>query len=85
MNYSSMTRLDDRVAIVTGGAGGIGFETAKALKECGARIVLVDINQKKGRGSRRGTLGAKFLHADLTQSARVRRNRRAGQKRFWPH
>jgi len=66
-----MTRLDNRVAIVTGGAGGIGFETAKALKECGARIVLVDINQKKGEEAA-AALGAKFLHGDLTQSARVR-------------
>jgi NAD(P)-dependent dehydrogenase (short-subunit alcohol dehydrogenase family) len=71
MNYSSMTRLDDRVAIVTGGAGGIGFETAKALKECGARVVLVDINQPKGEQAA-AALGAKFLHSDLTQSARVR-------------
>jgi NAD(P)-dependent dehydrogenase (short-subunit alcohol dehydrogenase family) len=71
MNYSSMTRLDDRVAIVTGGAGGIGLETAKALKACGARIVLVDINQTKGEEAA-AALGAKFLHGDLTRSARVR-------------
>ena len=45
MNDSSSTRLDNRVAIVTGGASGIGFETAKALKECGARVVVIDIKQ----------------------------------------
>ena len=45
MNDSSSTRLDNRVATVTGGASGIGFETAKALKECGARVVVIDIKQ----------------------------------------
>ena len=71
MNYSSMTRLDNRVAIVTGGASGIGFEAAKALKECGAKVVIVDINQQAGKQAA-GTLGAQFLPADLTNSARVR-------------
>ena len=45
MNDSSSTRLDNRVAIVKGGASGIGFETAKAIKECGARVVIIDIKQ----------------------------------------
>jgi NAD(P)-dependent dehydrogenase (short-subunit alcohol dehydrogenase family) len=71
MNYSAMTRLDDRVAIVTGGARGIGLETAKALKACGARIVIVDINQAAGEEAA-AAVGAKFLQGDLTQSARVR-------------
>ncbi len=66
-----MTRLDDRVAIVTGGARGIGLETAKALKACGARIVLVDINQAAGEEAA-AAVGVKFLQGDLTQSARVR-------------
>jgi NAD(P)-dependent dehydrogenase (short-subunit alcohol dehydrogenase family) len=71
MNYSSSTRLDHKVAIVTGGAGGIGFETATALKQCGAKIILVDLNRQKGEAAAR-ELGATFLHGDLTQSARVR-------------
>ncbi len=71
MNHPSSTRLDNRVAIVTGGAGGIGYETARVLKECGAKVVIVDLNQKKGEEAA-AKLGIKFLGGDLTQSARVR-------------
>ncbi len=36
--------LEGRVAVVTGGARGIGFETAKALSKAGAAVVLADID-----------------------------------------
>src|SRR5712691_4180328 len=37
-------RLSDRVAIVTGGAMGIGGATARRLAEEGARVLVVDVN-----------------------------------------
>lgn len=40
-----MERLVDRVAIVTGGGGGIGSATARALVREGASVVVVDIDQ----------------------------------------
>ena len=72
MSYSPLTPLDGRVAIVTGGARGIGLETARALKENGAKIVIVDINAEAGEKTARD-LDANFLKADLTQSDTVRK------------
>jgi len=40
-----MEQLRDRVAVITGGASGIGFATAEALAREGVRIVLADIER----------------------------------------
>jgi D-threitol dehydrogenase (NAD+) len=39
-------RLDDRVALVTGGASGIGAAITEALAAKGARIAVVDLNEQ---------------------------------------
>ncbi|TPK72155.1 SDR family oxidoreductase [Mesorhizobium sp. B2-3-3] len=44
MDYRSQFDLTDEVAVITGGASGIGFEAARALGTCGARVVLLDMN-----------------------------------------
>ncbi|PDQ21270.1 3-oxoacyl-ACP reductase [Mesorhizobium sanjuanii] len=45
MDYRRQLDLDGEVAVVTGGARGIGFEAAKALGSCGAHVVLIDLDQ----------------------------------------
>lgn len=41
-------RLADRIAIVTGGASGIGLASARRLLEEGARVTIVDIDSSAG-------------------------------------
>lgn len=41
--------LAGKVAIVTGGGGGIGRETARVLAEKGARVVVADLSEEAGR------------------------------------
>ena len=42
----ALTDFEGAVAVITGGAGGIGLATAKALRIKGAHVVLADINQQ---------------------------------------
>ncbi|MED3727533.1 glucose 1-dehydrogenase [Priestia filamentosa] len=49
-----MTNLDGKVAIVTGGASGIGLATAKAFLEKGAKVVIGDYNNEAGVSVEKG-------------------------------
>ena len=72
MSDSSDFRLDGRVAIVTGGASGIGYETVKALQDSGAQTAIVDINPERGQKAAK-ELDTAFFQADLTKSEQVKK------------
>ena len=54
-----MSRLQDRVAIVTGGAQGIGYATAHKFIQEGAKVVIWDVQEDKGKAAA-AELGAVF-------------------------
>ena len=47
MNYLDKFKLDTKITLVTGGAGGIGKEICKALLDAKSTVILADIDEKK--------------------------------------
>jgi NAD(P)-dependent dehydrogenase (short-subunit alcohol dehydrogenase family) len=67
--------LSDKIALVTGGASGIGRSTALAFAEAGAKVVVSDMNAAGGeetvhRIQTQGG-GAIFVKTDVTKAAEV--------------
>jgi NAD(P)-dependent dehydrogenase (short-subunit alcohol dehydrogenase family) len=58
-------RFKDRVAVVTGGAGGIGAATCRRLAAEGARVVVVDVTDDAA-GALADELGGLAVRADVT-------------------
>jgi NAD(P)-dependent dehydrogenase (short-subunit alcohol dehydrogenase family) len=71
-------RLEDRIAIVTGGASGIGLACTRRLLEEGASVVLCDVDAEAGQRAAAdlaalGLARVTFAHGDASSSADVRR------------
>jgi NAD(P)-dependent dehydrogenase (short-subunit alcohol dehydrogenase family) len=66
-----MNRFDQRVAVITGAAGGIGRATARRLADEGATVVAVDLDEEAGARVAK-EVGGRFLRADVTDEGQVR-------------
>ena len=66
-----MERLQDRVAVITGGGGGIGLATARRFAAEGAKVVVVDLNVEAGQAAA-DEVGGEFVAADVADEGAVR-------------
>lgn len=79
-------RLEGKVALITGGARGIGFETARAFAAEGARVVLADLDEAEGIAAaerlREDGAEALFVKADVSKAADCERMVAAAERSF---
>lgn len=67
--------LENKVALITGGAGGIGKEAVIKFASQGAKTVFVDINEDSGNGLAESLtdlgMNASFIKCDVSNSEQV--------------
>ena len=66
-----MIELNGKIAIITGGAGGIGAAAAEIFSQAGAQVVIVDLDAERGNALAE-RLGARFFKCDVSSSEEVR-------------
>ncbi len=64
-------RLDGKIALITGGASGIGEATARLFSEAGARVLIVDIDLPRARQVAGELRDAEAFKCDITDEQEV--------------
>ncbi len=70
MSVDLSRRLAGKIAVVTGGGGGIGLASARRLQAEGATVVIGDIDEKSGAAAG-AELGGLFVPVDVADEASV--------------
>jgi 3(or 17)beta-hydroxysteroid dehydrogenase len=65
-----MGKMDGRVALITGGASGLGAEDARVLAGEGARVVITDVQDELGAQVASEIPGCVYLNHDVRNEAR---------------
>ncbi len=78
-----MGRLDNQVAVITGGASGIGKASVKLFVKEGARVVIADILDDYGQSLAEEMGGnAVFLHTDVSQEDQIKASVDLAREKF---
>ena len=66
-----MFDLTGKLALITGGASGIGAATARRLSQAGAGVIIADLNEKAAKTLAAELPGAKAVAMDVTSSPSI--------------
>ena len=65
-------RLDQRIALVTGGASGIGEATCRAFTQAGASVIVADVDLARAEDLAAELPGASAVCLDISDEAAVK-------------
>jgi NAD(P)-dependent dehydrogenase (short-subunit alcohol dehydrogenase family) len=77
-----MGRLDGKVAVITGAAGGIGREAAILFSNEGAKVCIADVGREAGERTAAECRDAFFFQADVSDTKSVQAMYAETKKRF---
>jgi len=77
-----MGRLDGKVAVITGAAGGIGREAAILFSAEGAQVCIADVGREAGEKAASECRDAFFVQADVSDPASVQAMYAETKKRY---
>lgn len=83
-----MGKLQDKVAIITGGISGIGAASARLFAAEGAKLVLVDLSEEKGKAFEQELAqegyDVVFVQADVTNEEQAQNVFNVAKEKFGP-
>ena len=65
-----MGRVQGKVALISGGASGLGLASGRRLAEEGATVILADVDVAGGERAAAAIDGARFMQLDVTDEQR---------------